>query len=62
MIPSEDLLTVAIALSPATPAPITSTLHGGIFPAAVTCPVMNLPKLFEASKTALYPAIFAIEL
>lgn len=32
------------------------------YPAAVTWPVMNLPKLFEASKTALYPAMFAIEL
>jgi hypothetical protein len=31
-------------------------------PAAVTCPVKNRPKLFPASKTALYPAMFAIEL
>jgi hypothetical protein len=32
------------------------------YPAAVTCPVRNLPKWFDASKTALYPAMFAIEL
>jgi hypothetical protein len=32
------------------------------YPAAVTCPVMNLPKWFEASSTALYPAMFAMEL
>jgi hypothetical protein len=27
----EDQLTVAIALKPATPAPMTRTLHGGIY-------------------------------
>ena len=32
------------------------------YPAAVTWPVRNLPKWLEASRTALYPAIFAIEL
>ena len=50
-----------IAESPATPAPITKTLAGGIFPAAVICPAKNLPKLLAASITALYPEMFAIE-
>jgi hypothetical protein len=30
-IESDDQLTVAIALKPATPAPMTRTLHGGIY-------------------------------
>lgn len=34
----------------------------GTDPAAVTCPVINRPKILLASRTALYPAIFAIEL
>ena len=41
------------AESPATPAPITKTLAGGIFPAAVICPVKRRPKLCAASVTAL---------
>ena len=56
------LLAAPIAASPATPAPITSTFAGGIFPAAVICPVKNLPKYCDASTIARYPAIFAIEL
>jgi hypothetical protein len=32
------------------------------YPAAVTWPVKKRPKWFDASKTALYPAILAIEL
>jgi hypothetical protein len=32
------------------------------FPAAVVWPVKKRPKLLDASKTALYPAILAIEL
>ena len=32
-----------IAASPATPAPITSTLAGGTRPAAVICPVKKRP-------------------
>ena len=41
-----------MAASPATPAPITSTLAGGTLPAAVTCPVKKRPKLLAASTTA----------
>ena len=52
---------VPIAAKPATPAPITYTFAGGIFPAAVTCPVKSRPKAFAASITARYPPIFAIE-
>ncbi len=37
-----------IAESPATPAPITSTLAGGNFPAAVICTVKRPPKLCAA--------------
>ena len=56
------LLAAPMAASPATPAPITITLAGGILPAAVICPVKNLPKCCAASTTARYPAIFPIEL
>ena len=38
------LLAVPIADKPATPAPITRTLAGGILPAAVICPVKKRPK------------------
>ena len=31
-------------------------------PAAVTCPVMKLPKWLDASMTALYPEMLAMEL
>ena len=55
------LLAAPIAAKPATPAPITITLAGGTFPAAVICPVKKRPKLFAASITARYPAMFAIE-
>ena len=41
-----------IAERPATPAPTTSTFAGGTLPAAVTCPVKNLPKFSPASITA----------
>ena len=44
---------VPIAANPATPAPITKTLAGATFPAAVIWPVKNLPKLLLASITAL---------
>ena len=47
------LLAVAIAANPATPPPITSILAGGNFPAAVICPVKNLPKFYAARMTAL---------
>ena len=56
------LLAAPIAESPATPAPMTSTFAGGIFPAAVICPVKKRPKCCAASTTARYPAMFAIEL
>ena len=42
-----------MAANPATPAPITKTLAGGTFPAAVIWPVRNLSKLLVASTTAL---------
>ena len=51
-----SLLAVAIACSPATPAPSTSTFAGGIVPAAVIIKGKNLPMEFAAIKTALYPA------
>ncbi len=51
-----------MAASPATPAPMTSTLAGGTFPAAVIWPVKKRPKWFAASTTARYPATLAIEL
>ena len=54
-------LAVAIAAKPATPPPMTKILAGGSFPAAVICPVKNLPKFSAAIMTALYPAIFAID-
>ena len=56
-----SLLAVATACNPATPAPITNTLAGGMLPAAV----VNIGKYFgrrlAARITALYPAIDAIE-
>ena len=52
---------VAIALRPATPPPITKIFAGGNLPAAVIWPVKNLPKWLAAKRTALYPAILAIE-
>ncbi len=55
------LLAVAIAASPATPPPMTKILAGGNFPAAVICPVKNLPKFYAAKITDLYPAILAID-
>ena len=50
-----------MAARPATPAPMTSTLAGGILPAAVIWPVKKRPKLLAASITARYPATFAME-
>src|ERR1700722_11662277 len=54
-----SLLAVAMACSPATPAPITSTLAGGTVPAAV----MNIGKNFGSSSApssaALYPETVA---
>jgi len=44
---------VAIACSPATPAPITSTRAGGIVPAAVIIIGKNLPRRPAAISTAL---------
>ena len=41
-----------IAARPATPAPATRTLAGGIFPAAVIWPVKKRPKTLAASMTA----------
>lgn len=55
-------LAVWMADKPATPAPITNTLAGGTFPAAVIYPAKNLPNSEAASITALYPEILAIEL
>ena len=43
---------VPIAAKPATPAPITNTLAGGILPAAVIWPVKNRPKCCAASMIA----------
>lgn len=54
-------LAVAMAAKPATPPPMTRILAGGNFPAAVICPVKNLPKFYAAKITALYPAILAME-
>ena len=59
MAPSD--VAVPIAAKPATPAPIIKTFAGGTLPAAVICPVKKRPKLFPASITERYPAIFAIE-
>ena len=50
-----------MADSPATPAPITITVAGGIFPAAVIWPVKKRPKCCPASITARYPAMLDIE-
>ena len=47
------LFAAPIAAKPATPAPMTRTFAGGIFPAAVICPVKNLPKCCAASTIAL---------
>ena len=54
-------LAVAMAANPATPPPMTNILAGGNFPAAVICPVKNLPKFSAAKMTALYPAMLAID-
>ena len=54
-------LAVAIAERPATPPPITRTLAGGNLPAAVICPVKNLPKFYAAMMTALYPDVLDME-
>jgi len=45
-------LAVWMAASPATPAPITSTLAGGTLPAIVNCPAKNLGNALAASTTA----------
>src|SRR6266511_6206304 len=50
---------VAIAWSPATPAPSTSTRAGGSVPAAVTSIGKNRPAAAAARRTALYPATVA---
>src|SRR5205807_3875227 len=52
---------VAIACSPATPAPSTSTRAGVSVPAAVTSIGKNRPAAAAASSTALYPATVACE-
>ncbi len=39
-----SLAPVPMAESPATPPPMTRTFAGGTRPAAVICPVKNLPK------------------
>ena len=54
--PSDDA--VPIAASPATPAPITNTVAGGVVPAAVTWPANMPPNSSAASTTARYPATF----
>ena len=46
------LLAVPMADRPATPAPMTSTLAGGILPAAVIWPVKKRPKCCAASTMA----------
>lgn len=56
------LLAIPIAASPATPHPIIKTLAGYIFPAAVIYWLENLGKLQNASRTALYPERFVVEL
>jgi hypothetical protein len=38
-----QVFTCPQAASPATPPPITNIFAGGTFPAAVICPVKNLP-------------------
>ena len=45
-------LAAAIAASPATPAPMTSTLAGATRPAAVIWPPKKRPKWLAASMTA----------
>ena len=52
---------VAMAWSPATPAPITSTRAGGTVPAAVIMSGMARSNSAAASMTALYPARFDCE-
>ena len=47
------LIACLTAANPAASPPITRTLAGGTFPAAVDCPVKNRPKWFEAFTTAL---------
>ena len=39
--------------------PSTNIFAGGTFPAAVICPVKNLPNSLAVSITARYPAILA---
>ncbi len=46
------LLAAPMAARPATPAPMTSTLAGGILPAAVIWPVKKRPNCCAASTTA----------
>src|SRR5690606_25618881 len=46
------------AARPATPPPMTNTVAGGVFPAAVTCPANMPPYSAAASTTARYPATF----
>src|SRR5207244_74451 len=52
---------VAVAWSPATPAPSTSTLAGVRVPAAVTSIGKSRPVATAASRTALYPATVACD-
>jgi len=52
---------VAIAWSPATPAPITSTFAGGIVPAAVVSMGKKVSTSWAARSTAMYPAAVACE-
>ena len=52
---------VAIACSPATPAPSTNTRAGGTVPAAVIIIGIARANSAEASMTALYPARFACD-
>ena len=52
---------MAIAESPATPAPITKTFAGSTVPAAVVSMGKYLGSAFAATRTALYPAMFAME-
>ena len=51
-----SLFAVAIACSPATPAPSISTCAGGIVPAAVIIMGKNFPMELAAMSAALYPA------
>ena len=52
---------MAIACSPATPAPRTSTRAGASVPAAVTSIGKKRGAVFAASSTALYPATVACD-